>query len=285
MSEVSNAVAIYGLQASLATEQTNASGIVPVGPSQTQRTFLDADVAYAFRANLPTSGDSAKVNLSGNIGDVTPITPDETPPSGNAKIYDLTGAFTNNTGTKTQPVPVRVYYAGNDGTNDWWTSSGEIESGWAADTSTMVNGDCFVRLNVDTSATFAYKTIQGLSVFNDSEAVNSVGGLVWSGNDDETGTPLFVEFEYVEPSLIDTDGKDIYGQPIPTVDEINGLLIECVSGTAKITTTADDEVSISSSGIILFANTDANVWEVDDITITATSDGTAVKVTVIGQAV
>jgi hypothetical protein len=283
MSEVSNAVAIYGLQASLATEQTNASGIVPVGPSQTQRTFLDADVAYAFRANLPNVGDIGAVSLSSNSGSVTPAI--GTPPGSNPRIISVGGTFSESTGTTNQAVPVVLYYAGSNASGHWWTTSKEIEADWLTSATNMSNGDAFALLDLDSpfASMFRYKTSVGVSTFDDATGSTSITAMSWLANVDETGLPVITAVAYTAPELIDADGNDIYGQAIPTVDEINGLLLECVSGTAKITTTVDDEVSISSNGIILFANTESNVWEVDTITITAADADTAVKVTVIGK--
>jgi hypothetical protein len=284
MSEVSNAVAIYGLQASLATEQTNASGIVPVGPSQTQRTFLDADVAYAFRANLPNIGDEAVVDLTDASGEVTPAIPTGTPaPEGFPQYIQVTGTFTDSTGSNTQSVPVLLVHAGTnlDGVR-MWSTTGDFESDWIS-LGLDANGQAFAAIGITTvNALFNYRTSAGTSSFEDSSATDILTAE-WAASNDETGQPILSEIEIESPELIDADGKDIYGQPIPTVAEINGLLIECVSGAATITGADGFEYSPTANAVLQISNTSTGVITPDDLTIEATSADTAVKVTVIGK--
>jgi hypothetical protein len=284
MSEVSNAVAIYGLQASLATEQTNASGIVPVGPSQTQRTFLEADVAYAFRANLPNVGDVAVVDLTDASGEVTPAIPTGTPaPEGFPQYIQVTGTFTDSTGSNTQSIPVLLVHAGTnlDGVR-MWSTTGDFESDWIS-LGLDANGQSFAAIGIPTvNALFNYRTSGGTSSFEDSSATDILTAD-WVASNDETGQPILSEIEIESPELIDADGKDIYGQPIPTVDEINGLLIECVSGAATITGADGFEYSPTANAVLQISNTSTGVITPDDLTIEATAADTAVKVTVIGK--
>jgi hypothetical protein len=275
MSEVSNAVAIYGLQASLATEQTNASGIVPVGPSQTQRTFLDADVAYAFRANLPNIGDEAVVDLTDASGDVTAAIP--SPAGGLPTIISITGTLTTD-GTTPLTVPL-LYYTEMEASkpkyeaeNDSFAFALYWDSG---------EGKWIFELTIKPSLEneFWYSSVA------DTASPDLASGWLPDEGGSNTGTPVVAVSPYTLPSLIDADGKDIYGQPIPTVAEINGLLIECVSGAATITGADGFEYSPTANAVLQISNTSTGVITPDDLTIEATAANTAVKVTVIGQAV
>jgi len=268
MSEVSNAVAIYGLQASLATEQTNASGIVPVGPSQTQRTFLDADVAYAFRANLPNVGDVATVDLATANGIAEP----------NDSEYpfaiEVTGTLSFD-GVDPLVVPTLTFDGLNDGKPSYVANTDDFDFIVIWDEE---GGEWKFNVTAQPSAVMK-------SWFSTDNVTEPTLVTTWqiSGDDGNTGTPTVSAGEYDYPQLIDADGNDIYGQPIPTVAEINGLLIECVSGAATITGADGFEYSPTANAVLQISNTSTGVITPDDLTIEATSADTAVKVTVIGK--
>jgi hypothetical protein len=102
----------------------------------------------------------------------------------------------------------------------------------------------------------------------------------WSPESPATGTPTVTGIGFSKS--FDPSGKDLYGEDIPTITEIKGLLIECVSGET-ISRIGDEYAELTAGERRLSANAGGLESLLDNMEIEATAPNTEVRVTVIGK--
>ena len=292
MATISDARAIYGLQATGAHTSTNVSGSVQIGTAQTQVRFPTADVAYSLRAIFAGNGDVLIIDLTDcdTTGSTAFV-------AGNAQVETATitaASGATSSGTMTMVLtsagmtgsPLNIAVPLVTGTH---TTAALIAT--AARNALLANAAVIARFSIGgtgadivltrlpTSTHTVPTGTLNLYAANDPTlnlAIPSGLGVTLAAA--SANTTLGVISDGVK--IYDGDGKDFEGDALATISAFHGLL---ATGTGSISYSSN--AAVYKGGI---GNGSMLLQSIGDMPLTFTSNHSAVAeltITVIGTTV
>jgi hypothetical protein len=262
--DIFQASATIGLRAFANPPGTLSANANQQGLAASQLSFPDANVAYSRRFKLAFDGETVDLNLpDGTYTEGFTFPEIEGVPEGVPSYIRVTGTLTD--GSDPVTIPVLIFYGIVEGRPAY------SETGDAPETNEW-------RLTWD-GASWNLEDLNTGYWSSDSD-VASPDLATWSPVAPSTGTPTVTGIGFSKS--FDPSGKDLYGEDIPTITEIKGLLIECVSGET-ISRIGDEYAELTAGERRLSANAGGLESLLDNMEIEATAPNTEVRVTVIGK--
>jgi hypothetical protein len=257
----SNAQAFAGLRATATPDAPQTRNNNEVGFAPFTANLTDAESVYSVRATLADGDVLSLDTLAGDAG--------ESVLAGAPETLTVTGTLTD--GTDPVVFPVLLYVEAG-----LWTSTG------AAPGSGEVY---FISNNAGDSNYELVKLADGESVAT-WVAVQAVATpdlvTTWTPIATATGTPT-ITGSGVTSEITGGDGNDIYGDPLPTIDTIQGMMIKCISGAADIEVNGNELKSLTAGDVRLAFNPAGMPSYADDLEATATAANTVLEIVVIGK--
>jgi hypothetical protein len=248
---LSNPQAFFGLRANVTPTAPNVRNDNEVGVSAAGLALTGGNVAYSLRAKLAL-GDVLDLNVL--TGDASGSTISEIPDT-----LVITGI--------TDPANSDPIIATRE--EDF-----EPSEGWKAPGNWSVSrdvGDWVVRK--DPAVYRAAKT---------SAAATPVG-LTFDPPTIGAGTPVIAAGEPAFGEVIGGTGLDIYGETLPTIADVQGILIQCIAGAADIEVNGNELKQVTAGDTRCAFNVAGMPSYADTLEATATAAGTILEITIIGK--
>ena len=292
---LTQAQATFGLRAFGTPTGTNISNDVQIGIAPTTIALTGADVAYSvgclladstadFVINTPDGDTTGTTAWTAGTAQVETATAAGTiTGSGNASVVVTAAGMTGS--PKTINVPVL-----NGDTAAVW--AGKLRAALAADTAVaalfVVSGtSTSIILTRKPSKTYAIgATSLPIRVANDSTLNIALDNGTCTGITAASSANTTAGVATVGAHLFDGDGKDFEGVTIPTINAVQGMLIQndsASNGAVSINGTTYDLTTVSQGQIVATAVAPPLDITYDTLTIEATSSA-YVTITVIGTA-
>ena len=292
---LTQAQATFGLRAFGTPTGTNISNDVQIGIAPTTIALTGADVAYSvgclladstadFVINTPDGDTTGTTAWTAGTAQVETATAAGTiTGSGNASVVVTAAGMTGS--PKTINVPVL-----NGDTAAVW--AGKVRAALAADTAVaalfVVSGtSTSIILTRKPSKTYAIgATSLPIRVANDSTLNIALDNGTCTGITAASSANTTAGVATVGAHLFDGDGKDFEGVTIPTINAVQGMLIQndsASNGAVSINGTTYDLTTVSQGQIVATAVAPPLDITYDTLTIEATSSA-YVTITVIGTA-
>jgi hypothetical protein len=247
----SNAQAFAGLRATATPDAPQTRNNNEVGFAPFTANLTDAESVYSVRATL-ADGDVLILDmLTGDAGEsVINAIPD---------ILTITGI--------TDPAdsdPI-IVTRGSDDIDGFAT--------WSGDDTEVLYGGILWSIRINAGVDYLAEKV--------SADTSPVGLTSWTV-DPGSGQPS-VAGSFNTPKIIGGDGNDIYGDPLPTIDTIQGVMIKCISGAADIEINGNELKSVTAGDVRLAFNAAGMPSYADDLEATATAANTVLEIVVIGK--
>jgi len=287
---ISNARATYGLNCRATPTATNVTGPVQIGANNVTETFTDADVAYSLRAIV---ADGATLSVALGEGTTTGSTAWG---AGTAQVETATAAGTisgagnasvtvTSAGMSGSPLTVSVAVANGDTAATW---AGKVRTALAA------NATIAARFTVSGSTTAIVLTRKPTSTFtvgattvnilpaNDTTLNIALANGTCTGiTTAATSTNTTAGVATTGCQIFDGDGNDFEGVALPSIDAMQGTLIQVHTGAISIDSAEFAMANLATGGSALITNSAGNGLGATDFGSTGASD---ISITVIGIA-
>ena len=252
---LSNPQAFFGLRANVTPTAPNVRNDNEVGVSAAGLALTGGNVAYSLRAKLAL----------GDVLDLDVLTGD----ASGSTLTDVPETITI-TGITDPAIPAGglVLPRGEDisGFPQWSaTLAGKL---WIVRNTGL--GDWTI--NEATSSTYA--------ATKTSAADSPVGLTGWTVSTG-TGQPIVAgeAFGLIEGGT----GLDIYGETLPAITDVQGVLIQCISGAADIEVNGNELKQVTAGDTRCAFNVAGMPSYADTLEATATAAGTILEITIIGK--
>jgi hypothetical protein len=104
----------------------------------------------------------------------------------------------------------------------------------------------------------------------------------WTPVGGNTGTPVVAGLKNA-PAIYNNDDKDIFGRDIPTLQKVQGMLIEVISGALAIEVNGEEVKTATAGETRLLAAPNGIPSLLETLEATASENDTEIKITIIGQ--
>jgi hypothetical protein len=254
---LSNPQAFFGLRANVTPTAPNVRNDNEVGVAAAGLALTGGNVAYSLRAKL---AEDDKLELDVLTGDASGSTISEIPDT-----LVITG-ITDPANSDPMIVP-RV----NDafGFAQWKLTVNENQSVEVFND----DGDWTV-LITDTEQVYAASKT--------SSALTPVGLTGWTVGPG-TGQPVIAAGEPAFGEVTGGTGLDIYGETLPAIADVQGILIQCIAGAADIEVNGNELKQVTAGDTRCAFNVAGMPSYADTLEATATAPGTIIEITIIGK--
>jgi hypothetical protein len=249
---LTNAQAFFGLRANATPSAPNVRNTNEVGVSATGQALFDAVGAYSLRARL-MDGDNFELNALTGIA---------TPTISDVPAFIVITGITDPTGF--DPLFL-TREADLNGKPFWGFENWGV--GW--------NGSDSWFITQDTSVVYTAE--------KESSANTPIGLTDWTIYEG-AGQPTIAARENSTGEIIGGNGLDLYGEDLPTMTDIIGVMVQCTSGNFDISSIAGGEVNTIAAGETrLFVNPNGTGVEYDGFDVICEANDTELEITIIGK--
>jgi hypothetical protein len=254
---LSNPQAFFGLRANVTPTAPNVRNDNEVGVAAAGLALTGGNVAYSLRAKL-AEGDVLDLDVL--TGDASGSTISESAImtlSGITNPAAANGVFLKNGQANSFPVFQKE-------SNDFYFSRGDASAPVTWVLWFVVEGD------------------QDIAVIETQDDVATPDLVTnWDLLAGVTATPSISASAFGE--IIGGTGLDIYGETLPTIADVQGILIQCIAGAADIEVNGNELKQVTAGDTRCAFNVAGMPSYADTLEATATSPGTIIEITIIGK--
>jgi len=272
---LSNPQAFFGLRANVTPTAPNVRNDNEVGVAAAGLALTGGNVAYSLRAKL---AEDDKLELDVLTGDASGSTLTDI-----AETMTITGSLTHN-GTSAVTFPVLPWNAAADSWGDF--PEGSTTPGSQPHELREVEGESYKWLLIQrgpnqavwtSTADVATPDLVPTGAWHETSNPDA-----WKPADSATGTPVAT----AGPPLgfvTGGTGLDIYGETLPTIADVQGILIQCIAGAADIEVNGNELKQVTAGDTRCAFNVAGMPSYADTLEAIATAAGTIIEITIIGK--
>jgi len=252
---LTNAQAFFGLRANATPSKPNVRNTNEIGVPATGQALFDAVGAYSLRARLMNTDSFQLIALEGNAFASFSNVP---------SVIVVSGI--------TNPVGKQDLHLAVNGTAD-----GKIRYGETPSEQVVFYDDDRWRIFVEGDG-LDYRAEKI------SAADSPIGLTDWNVLEG-SGQPTIAARENSIAELSGTfTGLDLYGEDLPTMTDIIGVMIQCTNGALQVASTNGNEINeITAGETRMFVNPNGTGAEYVSFDVIAEANDTELEITIIGK--